>query len=131
VTGDDRFVIKNYDTDSKDLETLTVTELAKKFPAFLLNPKVHYRVYKNLPLLSILSQINPIHILPNYCPIIHLILSFNISLGLLTFSSQNSVPVSHFVHASNMPRQISFFLIYNERKCVIYFIFSNVDISGD
>ena len=32
-------------------------------PQLLQNPKVHYRIYKNLPLDTNLSQVNPIHAL--------------------------------------------------------------------
>jgi hypothetical protein len=43
----------------------------KIFPNILWNPKVHWRVHKSPPLVSIPSQINSIHITPSYPAKIH------------------------------------------------------------
>jgi len=60
----------------------TATQLVKKYPAFLWNPKVHYRVYKSPPLDSVLSQLNPVRPIDSYLPKAHFILSSHLRLGL-------------------------------------------------
>jgi hypothetical protein len=48
-----------------------VTQPVKKYPAFLWNPKVHYRVHNSPPLVTILNQMHLDHIFPPYSPKIH------------------------------------------------------------
>jgi hypothetical protein len=64
-----------------------VTQLVKKYPAFLRNPKVHHRVHKSPPLDPILSQPNPVHPINPYLPNVHL----NVILPPMPRSSQRSL----------------------------------------
>jgi hypothetical protein len=47
-------------------EKLTAVQLPEKFPAFYETQEVYYNAHKKLPLISILSQMNPVHILTFY-----------------------------------------------------------------
>jgi len=58
------------------LEKLTGLQLVKKFPAFLWNPKFHYRTHKRPPPVPVLGQSNPVciptsHLLETHRNIIH------------------------------------------------------------
>jgi hypothetical protein len=70
----------------------------QEFPYILRNPKVHYRVHKSTPLVSVHNQINPVPTTPSYLRSI-LILSTHISLGLpsVLFPFQ---PISYMHSAS-------------------------------
>jgi hypothetical protein len=62
---------------NENLLTYLLTELSpsceatncavtQELPSILWNPQFHYRVHKSPPLVSILSQIEPVHTIPSY-----------------------------------------------------------------
>jgi hypothetical protein len=59
----------------------------QELSSILWNPKVHYRVHKSPPLLSILTHINTIYTIPSYLSDIH----FNIVRSPTSVSSQWSL----------------------------------------
>jgi hypothetical protein len=63
----------------------------------LWNPKIHYCVNKSLPLVSILSQINPVHTTPSYLRSI-ITLSTHLHLGLPSSLFPSSFP-TNILHA--------------------------------
>jgi hypothetical protein len=90
------------------LDEWTVTQLIKKFCRILWNPKVHYRVHKNPPLVPVLSQVHPVQNLPPYFPKIlsNIILlsmptSFERSLPF-RFPDQNLLCIFHLFHSCYM-----------------------------
>jgi hypothetical protein len=65
-------------------------------PRLLRNPKVHFRVRKSPPLISIMSQMNPVHNLPRYFPKIH----SNIILPFTPMYSECSLPLTNAIQQS-------------------------------
>jgi hypothetical protein len=86
--------INRYHEQSKILDPLTnsmelnpsseVTSCVstQEFPNILWNSNVHHRVHKIPPLISILSQMKPVHNIPSYLSKIFLILSTHLRLGI-------------------------------------------------
>jgi hypothetical protein len=91
-----------------------ITQLIKKYPAFLWNPEVHYRVHESPPLDSILSQLNPVNPSDPHLPKIHrnVILPSTPRSSQWPFPlgppSQNSVNTSHLPMRATCPAHLSF-----------------------
>jgi hypothetical protein len=69
----------------------------QQLPSILWNPKVHYRVHKSPPLVSIPSQLNHIHTIPSHPTSLRsiLILPTHLRLGLLTCFFPSAFPTNN------------------------------------
>jgi hypothetical protein len=82
------------------------------------NPKFHYRIYKNLPLVPILSQLNPVHTFMSYFIKIRLVLSPHLCFDLP--SALFCAGLNVFTHFLPLPCVLHG---HNSFKCIIQTIF--------
>jgi hypothetical protein len=71
-----------YSTDHSPSWKANRFAASQEIPRILWNPKVHYRIHKCPPHVSILNQLNPVHTPTYYFLKIRLILSSHLRLGL-------------------------------------------------
>jgi hypothetical protein len=91
---------------------LIVTQLFKKYPTFLRNPKVHYHIHTSPPMNPILSQLNPVCPIDSYLPKarLNVILlptpwssQWSLTLGTPNQNLVNTSPLPHACHMSCPP----------------------------
>jgi len=102
------------------LEKLTgLFASSKEIPRILWNPKVHYRIYKCPPPVSILSQLDPVHTPTSHFLKIQLYIILPSAPGSpqwslsLMFPHQNPVHASPLPHTRHMPRPSHFSRFYH------------------
>ena len=110
------------------LENLTGLQLVKKFPAFLWNPKVHYRTHKRPPPVPVLGQPNRVHVPTSHLLEIHPNIihpstprSPQWSLSF-RFPHQNPIRRPLLAHTRHMPSTSHSSRFYHPHKLRYYFI---------
>jgi hypothetical protein len=98
------------------LKKLIVTQLFKKYPTFLWNPKVHYRVHTRPPVDPILSQLNPVRPIISCLPKVHLNVILPPTLRSYQWSLAFGPPDRNPVNTSPLLTQLSF-----SEACFVYY----------
>jgi hypothetical protein len=75
----------------------------QEIPRVLLNPKVHYRIHKCLPPVSILNQPNPVHTPTSHFLKSHPNIISHLRLGLPRFPHQNPIHASLLLIRATCP----------------------------
>jgi hypothetical protein len=100
---------------SWEADTLSASQ---EIPCLLWNPKVHYRVHKSSPPVSILNQRNPVHSFPSYPLRSILILFSHLRLGL---------PRGLFL--TRFPTQVSYSLLISSMRVTCPAHFKDLDLN--
>jgi hypothetical protein len=114
-------------------EKLPIVQPFRNFPAILRNPKVHHRVHKSLPLVPILSQIDPAHTIASYLSKINLIPHFLMLYNPVLNTEKVGAPVggtrirARLKHNLSMPRLFTIFFSHS-KQCWQYTLNFNATI---